>query len=82
MSDPTERPWGRDPGPEHPEVVRREEYAGFWPEGEPFPLTPMEAWYLLQGWAVKPAAGLTPEQYERMPGKLEYGGGWVRLWQC
>jgi len=81
MFDPKNPPPRREPGPEHPEVARREEYANFWPEEEPFPLTPMEAWYLLQGWAVKPAAGLSMEQYMKLPGKLEYVDGYVLLWQ-
>ena len=65
----------------HPEVVRRRtEWA--WPAGKPFPLTPLEAWYVMQGWEVKPAAGITGTQIvEEMPGKLEGRNGWVLLWQ-
>ena len=37
----------------------------------------MEAWYLLQGWAVKPAAGLSMEQSTKLPGKLEYVDGYA-----
>jgi len=49
---------------------------------EPFPLTPLEAWYVMQGWEVKPAAGITATQIvDQMPGKLEGGNGWVLLWQ-
>jgi hypothetical protein len=63
-----------------PEVVRWVEYET-WPRNEPFPLTPLEAWYVLQGYAVRPAAGLTVEQLYRMPGDLEGGGqglgGWL-----
>ncbi len=47
-----------DPGPAHPEVVRRVVYEGTWPEGEAFPLTPLEAWYVMQGWAMQPAGGI------------------------
>ena len=52
-----------------------------WAAGKPFPLTPLEAWYVLQGWEVKPAGGLTGDQVGEMPGKIEGGNGWVRLWQ-
>jgi len=36
----------------------------------------LEAWYVMQGWAEKPAAGNTATQIvEAMPGKLEGGNG-------
>lgn len=41
-----------DNGPEHPEVVRRVVCGGIWPVGKPFPLTPLEACYVMQGWTV------------------------------
>lgn len=66
--------------PAHPEVERRVEYP-VWPAGKPFPLTPLEAWYVLQGWAVRPAAGISMEVFLEMPGKVEIGDGWFRLWQ-
>ena len=69
-------------GQPDPEVVRRVAYEGFWPADQPFPLTPLEAWYVLQGWEVAPAAGMTLAQAMALPGKVEAGGGWVRLWQC
>jgi len=49
--------------------------------GKPFPLTPLETWYVLQGWEVVPAAGMTFEQADALPSKVEAGAGWVRLWQ-
>ena len=52
-----------------------------WPTDKPFPLTPLEAWYVMQGWEVKPAAGLTFDQFNELPGKIEGGDGWVCLWQ-
>jgi hypothetical protein len=70
------------PSQPHPEVVRRMCYASVWPADKPFPLTPLEAWYLLQGWEVKPAGGITAEQVAEMPGKIEGGNGWVQLWQA
>ncbi len=65
----------------HPEVVRRK--AGpVWPPDKPFPLTPLEAWYVMRGWDVAPAAGVTMQQIiEELPGKLEGGNGWIQLWQ-
>ena len=67
---------------EHPEVERAVEYAGLWPSDKPFPLTPLEAWYVLQGWAVRPAAGLPMDTLLALPGKIEGGDGWVWLWQA
>lgn len=66
----------------NPEVVRRVAYDGVWPADKPFPLTPLEAWYVMQGWEVAPAGGMTLEQASALPGKVEAGGGWVRLWQA
>ncbi len=71
----------KDSGQPHPEVVRRVGYDSVWPADKPFPLTPLEAWYVLQGWEVKPAGGLTMDQVGEMPGKIEGGNGWVQLWQ-
>ncbi len=50
--------------------------------GKPFLLTPLETWYVLQGWEVAPAAGMTFEQADALPGKIEDGAGWVRFWQA
>ena len=36
-------------GQPDPEVVRRVAYDAVWPAGKPFPLTPLEAWYVMQG---------------------------------
>ncbi|MGI4744747.1 MAG: hypothetical protein ACRYFY_01695 [Janthinobacterium lividum] len=66
---------------EHPEVVRRK-VGPVWPPNKPFPLTPLEAWYVMRGWDVAPAAGVTMQQIlEELPGKLEGGNGWVQLWE-
>ncbi len=73
-----------EPAQPHPEVVRRKRYPT-WPEDRPFPLTPLEAWYVLQGWAVQPAGGLTTDQLHALPGKIEGDPGedsWVWLWQA
>lgn len=66
---------------DHPEVVRRKP-GPVWPPDKPFPLTPLEAWYVMRGWDVAPVAGVTMQQIlEELPGKLEGGNGWVQLWQ-
>lgn len=64
-----------------PEVVRRATYEGIWPADRPFPLTPLEAWYLVQGWDVAPAAGIALDQVADLPGRFEGGAGWVVLWR-
>jgi hypothetical protein len=71
-----------DPADADPEVVRRVAYDFVWTADKPFPLTPPEAWCLLQGWEVRPAAGITLQQVLDMPGKIEGGDGWIRLWQA
>ena len=63
-----------------PEVVRCAA-STVWPADKPFPLTPLEAWYVMRGWWVAPAAGVTMEQIiDELPGKIEGGGGWLSLW--
>ena len=69
-------------GRPHPEVKRRIGYDNVWPADKPFPLTPLEAWYVLQGWEVEPVGGITSEQAGALPGKVEAGAGRVRLWQA
>ena len=54
------------------------QYGRLWPSDQPFPLTPLEAWYVRQGWEVAPAAETTLKQ--ALPGKVE--AGWVRLWHA
>jgi hypothetical protein len=66
---------------DHHEIVRRRTQ-WTWPAEKSFPLTPLEAWYVRQGWEVKPAAGITAtELVDAMPGKLEGGNGWILPWQ-
>ena len=64
----------------HPEVDCRREYP-VWPSDKPFPLTPLEAWYVLQGWSVKPKQEVSMDEFLELPGKLEYSHGYVMLWQ-
>ena len=65
----------------HPEVVRRLGRPDLWPADEPFPLTSLEAWYLLQGWEIAPAAGITSDQLLKIPAKAAGGNGWIVLWR-
>jgi hypothetical protein len=79
----TDDPPAGVPGPEeyqprivrepHPEVVRWVEYVSSWPADKLFPLTPLEAWYVLQGFTVKPAASFTFEEFLQFPGMIEGG---------
>jgi hypothetical protein len=79
MTDsPDGRPLIRNP---HPEVVRWLDHEAHWPADKPFPLTPLEAWYVMQGYTVKPATGVTLEQVIAMPGKIEGGPSGICLWQ-
>jgi hypothetical protein len=52
-------------------VKARVEYAVFDDRQAPFPLSPIECWYLVQGWAVKPAGTLSLEDQLDLPGRLE-----------
>jgi hypothetical protein len=53
-------------------VRARVAYAVFDDRQVPFPLSPMECWYLVQGWAVKPAADtLSLDDQVDLPGRLE-----------
>ena len=65
----------------HPEVVRWVEYASSWPADKPFPLTPLEAWYVMQGFTVKPAATFTLDEFMQLPGDLEGGPDGIMLRQ-
>ena len=50
-----------------------------WPADKDFPLTPVEAWYVMRGYAVKPAKPLPLERFLELPGKLELRDGYVVL---
>lgn len=64
------------------EIDALELYDGNWPSDKPFPLTPLEAWWLLQGYAVKPQAGITSHQVtDDLPGKFELFDGYLVLWR-
>ena len=52
-----------------------------WPVDKEFPLTPLEAWYIMRGYAVRPARQVTMEEFLELPGKLEMSDGYIMLWQ-
>lgn len=57
-----------------------EPYNNIWSE-EDFPLTPVEAWYVMRGYAVKPKKPVDVDQMLKMPGKLEMSNGYIMLWE-
>ena len=55
---------------QHPEVERYAFAGATWPSDRPFPLTPTECWFILQGWAVRPKAPRPiMELYDELPGE-------------
>lgn len=52
-----------------------------WPADKEFPLTPLEAWYIMRGYAVRPARAVSMEEFLEFPGKLEMSDGYIMLWQ-
>ena len=62
------------------QVDYREEYQP-WPANKAFPLTPLEAWYVMRGYAVKPTRPLTMDEFFELPGQLEMSDGYVMLRQ-
>jgi hypothetical protein len=52
-----------------------------WPAGKEFPLTPLEAWYVMRGYAVRPKSPLPLEELLELPGQLEFSDGYVMLRQ-
>ncbi len=69
-----------DDSRETPAVDFRTAYQA-WPEDRPFPLTPLEAWYVMKGYAVRPAQPLPLEAFLELPGQLELSDGYVMLRQ-
>ncbi len=63
-----------------PEVDFRIDYQA-WPTDRPFPLTPLEAWYVMRGYAVRPSQPMSLEVFLELPGQLELSDGYVMLRQ-
>ena len=52
-----------------------------WPSDREFPLTPLEAWYVMKGYAVRPAGGISMDEFLELPGMIELSDGYVMLRQ-
>ena len=52
-----------------------------WPADKEFPLTPQEAWYVMQGYAVRPARRVSLDAFLELPGQLELSDGYIMLRQ-
>jgi hypothetical protein len=52
-----------------------------WPAGKEFPLTPLEAWYVMRGYAVRPARHVSMEEFLELPGQMELSDGYIMLRQ-
>jgi hypothetical protein len=50
-----------------------------WLEHASFPITPLEAWYLLRGYLVKTKRDIAPEIYALLPVELKTLDGYVML---
>lgn len=70
----------KETGKPHPEVDRKVDYP-VWPADKAFPLTPLEAWYVLQGWSVQPKQALSMDEFLDLPGMLEFADDRVMLRQ-
>ena len=60
-----------------PEAIDYRTFYETWPHDKEFPLTPMEAWYILRGYAVRPKKPV--EDYRQLPGELEQDDGYIML---
>ena len=49
-----------------------------WPVDKPFPLTPLDAWYVMRGYGVR---RVTVEEVLEMPGQVEMSDGYLMLRQ-
>ena len=52
-----------------------------WTGEKEFPLTPLETWYIMKGYAVRPATPVTVDDLLTMPGELEMSNGYIMLRQ-
>jgi hypothetical protein len=61
-------------------VDYREEYRP-WPAEKPFPLTPLEARYVVRGSAVGPSYPLSIDEFLELPAQLKLSDAYVMLRQ-
>ena len=52
-----------------------------WPVDKEFPLTPLEAWYIMRGYSVRPERQVSLEDFLELPGQLELSDGYIMLRQ-
>src|SRR4051812_43203861 len=50
-----------------------------WPDDQEFPLTPLEAWYLMRGYSVKPSREVSNDVLKLFPGDVQHEDGYIRL---
>jgi hypothetical protein len=62
-----------------PEAVDFRTYYETWPHDKKFPLTPLEAWYIMKGHAVRPKKQV--DEFLKLPGQLECVDGYIMLKQ-
>jgi len=61
-----------------PPEIDAKEYGDTVPADE-FPLTPMEAWFIMRGYWVKPKVPTNVDKLMTMPGMLEMADGYIGL---
>ena len=61
-----------------PESVDYRTFDETWPHDKEFPLTPLEAWHILKGYAVRPKK---PVDLIQLPGQLEMREDYIMLRQ-
>lgn len=62
------------------EDVEKQRTGAEWPDDKPFPLTPMEAYWIMRGWCVLPKSAPDLATLYEMPGKgLEMIDGYINL---
>lgn len=47
--------------------------------GDDFPLTPLECWFVMRGWSVRPKNRVNVDTMMTMPGHLELVNGYIVL---
>ena len=62
-----------------PEAVDYRTFYEAWPHDKDFPLTPLEAWYIMKGYAVQPKKQV--DDFLQLPGQLECTDGYIMLKQ-
>ena len=62
------------------EEVQKIRTGHVWTDDKPFPLTPMEAYWVMRGWQVLPKSAPDLATFREMPGKgLEMIDGYINL---